>query len=173
MDSGVGIYVGGTNTGAGGFGLLSITNGGAVNAASVYVWKSGTLTGNGTVSTTNGTTIEGTVSPSSGTLTIGGDLFLKGGATTQCNVTPQDNPTSPHVSVSGQMSLDGRLSVTMTGDFSSVPTRHTLLHANSVDPDHRFFFSMSIKYPTDQGWSPKITYDGGYIYLDRVYDVNP
>jgi hypothetical protein len=113
--------VGGYNDNPGGTALLSVTNSATVTAASVYVYSSGTLTGNGTVSTTNGTTVDGTAAPKGGgtTLTVGGDLQLHSGATTQCNVTPQDPSTTPQVSVSpGTVSLGGRLSVTMTGDFS-------------------------------------------------------
>lgn len=175
-----GIYVGGDVGGRGGTGLLTVTNSGTVTAASVHVWQSGTLAGNSTVSTTNGiTTVDGTVAPNGGgtTLTFDGDLQLNGDATTQCNVTPQDPSTTPQVSVSAQVSLGGRLSVTMTGDFSSAPTRFTLLYADTFDVNHNTFDSKSINYPTGQGWTPQITYDytGGHvnIYLDRVYDTNP
>lgn len=170
--------VGGTATAAGGAGLLTVTNSGTVTAANVHVWDSGTLTGNGTVSTTNGTTVDGTLSPKGGgtTLSIGGNVQLNLGATTQCNVTPQDPSTTPQVSVSGQVSLRGRLSVTMAGDFSSAPTRFTLLYANSVDLSHITFNSQSITYPTGHCWHPVITYDytGGHVhvYLDRVSDCN-
>jgi len=88
---GVGIYVGGTNTGTGGTGLVSVTNGGSVSAVSVYVWGSGTLTGNGTVNvnSSSGTaTFDGTLAPNGGggTLTVDGSLQLNGSATTQCKV---------------------------------------------------------------------------------------
>lgn len=179
---GVGIYVGGTNTAAGGTGLVSVTNGGSVSAVSVYVWGSGTLTGNGTVNVNVGsgtTTFDGTLAPNGGgtTLTFVGSLQLNGAAATQCKVTPQDPSSTPQVSVTKQVSLGGRLSVTMTGDFSSAPTRFTLLHADSVAMGHRTFDSTSITYPTGQGcWVPQITYDytGGHVsvYLDRVYTCN-
>ena len=179
---GVGIYVGGTNTGTGGTGLVSVTNGGSVSAVSVYVWGSGTLTGNGTVNvnSSSGTaTFDGTLAPNGGggTLTVDGSLQLNGSATTQCKVAPQDPSTTPQVSVSKQVSLGGRLSVNMTGDFSSAPTRFTLLYADSFDVGHITFNSTSITYPTDQRcWVPQITYDytGGHVsvYLDRVYTCN-
>jgi T5SS/PEP-CTERM-associated repeat protein len=171
--------VGGTTSGAGGTGLLTVTNGGTVSAGtSVHIWNSGTLAGNATVSTTNGTTIDGTIAPNGGggTLTIGGDLQLHSGATTQCNVTPQNPSTTPQVSVSAQVSLGGHLLVTMAGDSSSAPTRFTLLYADSFNSDHRKFDSQSITYPTGHCWYPVITYDytGGHVsvYLDRVYNCN-
>jgi VCBS repeat-containing protein len=179
---GVGIYIGGTNTGAGGTGLVSVTSGGSVSAVSVYVWGSGTLTGNGTVNVNSGSgtaTFDGTLAPNGGggTLSLVGSLHLDGGATTQSIVTPHDPSTTPQVSVSAQASLGGRLSVTMTGDFSSAPRRFTLLHADTFDVNHSKFDSQSITYPTGQGcWIPQITYDytGGHlsVYLDRVYNCN-
>lgn len=167
--------VGGTTSAAGGTGLLTVTNSGTVTAANVRVWDSGTLTGNGAVSTSNRTTVDGTLSPRGGGGTL--TLQLNGGATTQCNVTPQDPSTTPQVSVSAQVSLGGRLSVTMTGDFSSAPTRFTLLYGDTFDVNHNKFDSQSITYPTGQGcWVPQITYDytGGHVhvYLDRVYNCN-
>jgi hypothetical protein len=173
------LEVGGTINGEGGTGLLTITNSATLTAGSVHVWKSGTVTGNSSITTTSGMTVDGTVAPSGGggTLTLVGDLHLKAGATTQCKVIPQDPSTTPQVSVSGQVSLGGRLSVTMSGDFSSAPTRFTLLYADSVNSLHRTFDSESITYPTGQGcWIPQITYDytGGHVhvYLDRVYNCN-
>ena len=167
--------VGGTTSAAGGTGLLTVTNSGTVTAANVHVWDSGTLTGNGTVSTTSGTAVEGTVSPKGGgtTLTIGGAVTFSGtAATMQCYVTPQDPSTTPQVSVSGTVSLGGHLLVNMTGDFSSAPTRFTLLYAVSFDQNHRKFDFQSITYPTGHCWHPVITYDytGGHVsvYLDRV-----
>jgi T5SS/PEP-CTERM-associated repeat protein len=173
------LYFAGTINGDGGTGLLTVTNGGMVSASTIHVYKSGTLTGNATVSTTSGTTVDGTVAPNGGggTLNFGGSLQLNSAAATQCKVTPQDPSTTPQVSVSAQVSLGGRLSVTMTGDFSSAPTRFTLLYADSVAVGHITFGSTSITYPTGQGcWVPQITYDysGGHVrvYLDRVINCN-
>jgi T5SS/PEP-CTERM-associated repeat protein len=170
--------VGGTTSAAGGTGLLRVTNSGTVTAANIHVWDSGTLTGNATVSTTNGAIIDGTLAPNGGgtTLTIGGDLQLHSGATTQCNVTPQDPSTTSQVTVSGQVSLGGHLLVTMSGDFSSAPTRFTLLYADSVAVGHITFGSQSITYPNGHCWHPVITYvytaGDVHVYVDRVSDCN-
>jgi len=154
------LYLGGTINGSGGTGLLTFTNGGTVSASSVHVYKSGTLTGNSTVSTTSGMTVEGTVSRTVGTLSIGGDLGLTRNATTQCSVTPQD-VNNVDVSVSGTATLDGRLSVTMTGTFTP-GTQFTLLHAGVRNLT---FFSVSITYPTGQCFTPVIRYDANNVYL--------
>jgi T5SS/PEP-CTERM-associated repeat protein len=181
-----GVYVGGSGPTPtpGGTGLLVVTNDGRVTATGspapgvVHVFGSGTLTGNGTVTTTDGTTIEGTLAPKGGgtTLTFNGNLVLTTSATTECNVTPQDPSTTEQVSVTQQVTLGGRLSVTMTGDFTSAPTRFTLLYANSVDSVRNKFDSTSITYPTNQCWVPKITYDytGGHVhvYVDRIVCTN-
>ncbi len=154
------LYLGCTINGSGGTGLLTFTNGGTVSASSVHVYKSGTLTGNSTVSTTSGMTVEGTVSRTVGTLSIGGDLGLTRNATTQCSVTPQD-VNNVDVSVSGTATLDGRLSVTMTGTFTP-GTQFTLLHAGVRNLT---FFSVSITYPTGQCFTPVIRYDANNVYL--------
>ena len=47
------LYIGGSESGAGGNGVLHINDGGSVSAASVTVWDSGTLSGNGSAQATN------------------------------------------------------------------------------------------------------------------------
>ena len=121
----------------GGTALLSITDGGTVEVynnssdASVNVGGSGTLTGNGTITTIVEPTVAiyGTLAPSGGTLTIGasGDtsnLILESVAATECNVTPS---AADNVAISGTATLSGRLSVTMTGTFTNGTTQYTLL----------------------------------------------
>ena len=50
------LYVGGSDNGAGGVGVLHLTNGGTVSAQSVTVWSQGTLGGNSVIQVTNGMT---------------------------------------------------------------------------------------------------------------------
>lgn len=179
------LWIGGGSGGSGGTGLLSVFNGGTVvvqppsHAGNIIIWPSGTLTGNGTVvgdSPLFQTTIQGTIAPTGGTLTIYSDLTFTsvtpGSAPTmECTVTAQDVPTTPKVSVSGAATLTGRISVTMTGDFSFAPTRYTLLRAtNGVSGS---FSVVSIKYPTGETWAPRITYDANNVYLDRIFNSNP
>ncbi len=152
--------LGGYNNTPGGAALLSVTNGSTVSAGSVRVYNSGTLTGDGTISTTSGITVDGTISRTVGTLTIGGGLSLTSTATTQCSVTPQDLNTID-VSVSGAATLTGRLSVTMTGTFTPC-TQFTLLHAGVRSGT---FGSQSISFPQGQGFIPVITYDANNVYL--------
>ena len=156
--------IGGDNGNPGGVALITVTNGGSVTVTAptgLHVYSSGTLTGNGTVSTSNGTTIEGTLSPS-GRLSIGGDLTFGGtAATMQCNVTPS---SADNVDISGAATLNGRLSVTMTGTFTP-GTTFTLLHSQGVLSGA--FSSVSIKYSTNQCFVPQINYDyvGNHVYL--------
>lgn len=160
-----GVYVGGTDGSAGGTALLTVTNSGLVTAGSVHVWGSGTLTGNGTITMTSPSTpvatIDGTLSPN-WPLTINGNLTFGGGGTMQCNVTPA-NLGSVDVEVSGTATLDGRLSVTMTGSFTP-GTRFTLLHASGVR--NGTFSTQSINFPPGQNFTPKINYDANHVYLD-------
>ena len=153
--NGGGLYVGGDNTTAGGTGLLTVTNQARVTAANVRLWKSGTLTGNGTVTTTNGTTIDGTLAPS-GTLTIVGGLSFGTLANMRCNVT---SSSWDRAEVSGAATLDGKLSVTMTGTFTT-PADFPLLHASGLTGQ---FSSYSFTYTGCL--SPSIRYIDGYVYL--------
>lgn len=160
--------VGGTNSIAGGTGLLSATNGGTASAATlIHVYKSGTLTGNSTVNVNSGSgtaTVEGTLSPN-WTLTINGDLTFSSTASTsptmQCNVTP-DNLNSVDAEVTKTATLTGRVSVTMTGTFTP-GTTYTLLNA---DVGVSGTFTMeSINFPPGQNFTPKIEYDTHHVKL--------
>jgi fibronectin-binding autotransporter adhesin len=167
------LFVSGTENGDGGTALLSITSGGTVQVYnnstdhSVAVGSSGTLTGNGILTTPSEPTVDvfGTLAPN-WTLTIGasGDtsnLKLESSATTQCNVTP-GNLGSVDVSVSGTATLNGRVSVTMTGTFTA-GTQFTLLHADGGRSST--FSSVSITYPSSPTYTPVITYDTNNVYL--------
>ena len=180
-------------TDAGGTALLDVKDGANVEIDStvdepeIKVGLSGTVTGDGLFVLSGPTqssetaSVLGTLAPA-GTLTIAGNLALDTRATTVCSVTPQGSDNVQVVQQYGNRSdggwghatLHGRLSVTMTGDFSSAPTRFLLLHADAGLNETKFD-SKSIKYPVGQGWAPYITYDygGGNVNLDRVYNLGP
>jgi hypothetical protein len=162
--------VGGDNGIQGGIALLSVKNGGGISVSAGYlrVYGSGTLTGNGTVSATNGTTVEGTVSPS-GTLTIGGGLTFSGtAAAMQSNVAPSG---ADNVHASGSATLNGRLAVTMAGTFTP-GTTYTLLQADGA-LGGTMFSSYSIRFPTGQNFTPQITYDANHVYLYLAANTGP
>lgn len=165
LQDGAGLSVGAVDGSATGTGLLTVTNQGAVTAGSVHVYGSGTLTGNGTVSATNGTTIDGMLAPD-WTLTISGDLTFSSTSSNpnmQCNVIP-GNLGSIDVDISGGATLNGTVSVTMTGTFTP-GTQFTLLHAGGGRINDSRFSHQSLKYPTNQCFIPKITYDTSNVYL--------
>ncbi len=178
------LFVGGNNTeqNAGGTALLSVTSGGAVNVTnhtqalvSLSVGSSGTLTGNGTITLIGDTynsrlaVVNGTLAPS-GNLALLGHLALVPKTTAAFSVTPQ---TSDMVDVKtvggngGTALLDGRASVVMTGTFTPSVTRYTLLSTDNGLTNR--FGSVSIKYPTDQHFTPQISYDTNHVYLDLVF----
>jgi len=164
--------VGGLTNASGGTGLLQVTNNGTVTvtAGGVHVYGSGTLAGKGTVSTTSRTTIEGTLEPSSGRLTISsGDLTFSGitGPLMLSKVTPT---SADNVYVSpGGAQLSGKLSVSMSGTFTP-GTQFTLLHADG-GLGNTTFSSVSITYPTCQCFTPKIQYD--YLHNNVNLVLNP
>lgn len=155
----------------GGTALLTVMDGGAVivnnfasDTAAVRVGLSGTLTGNGTITTVGSrrTAVEGTLAPT-GTLTIDSNLFLGTSATMLCNVTPNANDI---VNVSSMADLQGRLSVTMIGTTFTPGATYTLLQSGGLGPLHFTFDSVSIKYgPNIQCFTPIIRYDANNVYL--------
>lgn len=150
--------IGGTTNASGGTGLLAVTNGGTVTAMSVHAWKSGTLTGNGTVSTTSGMTIDGTLEPS-GTLTISGNLtFANPTANMRCNVS---STSWDRAEVSGVATLNGKLSVTLSGLFTG---DFTLLHADN-GLNNTKFSSYSFTYTGCLSPSIVYHYDTGDVIL--------
>ena len=157
--------------------LLSVTNGGKVvieeNKISEGLWvnSSGTLAGNGTISTTSSslptTFVKGTFAPS-GTFHIDTNFrldFLDGvmvshGAAGQ---------SVDRVDVSGYARPGGRLVVIMTGDFSTTPRRYNLLHTD-VNLSGIEFHDPSFLYPPGQGFVPSLSYDDNNVYLDLNFD---
>jgi hypothetical protein len=177
------LFVGGTATNAGGTALLDVRDGATVEVESsvgghpdVQVGLSGTLTGNGLfilggpTSLSETTSVLGTLAPA-GALTIAGNLALTSTATTMCNVTPQAWDSVQVVQQYGNRTdggwghatVDGRLSVILTGTFTPATT-FTLLHADAGRLGT--FHSSSIKYnPSAQCFTPIITYDANNVYL--------
>jgi hypothetical protein len=124
------------------------------------------------IGSAHGTDILGTLAPS-GTLTINGNpiLILDSDSTMLSSVTPEAGADNVDVASGTATLAEGsHLVVTMKGDFTHGPTRFTLLHAQ--DGLFGTFTTESINYPPDQGWHPKIAYDGNYVYLDLVFDLN-
>jgi hypothetical protein len=66
------------------------------------------------------------------------------------------------VNISAVARLGGRLSIAMTGTFTA-GTTYTLLHAGGGR--NGMFGSQSISYPTNQCFTPVITYDANNVYL--------
>jgi hypothetical protein len=162
------VDVGGTTSGAGGTGLLSVTNGGTVSAGtSVHVWNSGTLSGKGTVNVNSGSgtaTIDGTLSPN-WTLTINGNLtFTSTNSLMQCNVTA--NNSGNDADVTGAATLNGKLSVTLNGTFTTPAVFH-LLHADG-GLGTTSFSSYSFTYTGCL--SPSIVYDRVHGNVDLHVD---
>ena len=183
--SSAGVYIGCTapctpTSGQGGTGLLDFDSsstleveGNSVDAPSVNVGLSGTLTGSGFVYLLFGSTqlsetvnLLGTLAPA-GALTIHGNLTFYGKATTTFNVTPQasdsvyvcGNASSCGVDdpLAGNATLDGRVSVTISGNLTPGATI-VLLHA-AASLNGTKFGSESIKYPANQCYFPEIQYD--------------
>ena len=152
------VYVGGDASGAVGSGELHLANGGTVSAAILTVWSTGTVTGNGFVQTTNGVTNQGTLAPDQ-TISITGNLTFNSTANMLSTVTPQ---TANSVMVQGAATLNGHLSVTLTGGPFTQGTQYTLLQANG-GLNGTTFSNVSITAPP--GVAAQVTYDTNHVYL--------
>ena len=152
------LYVGGSDTGAAGIGVVHIADGGTLVADSVTVWSPGTTGGNGTIQAVNGITIEGTLAPEE-TLSIDGDLTLSGGASTLSTVTPD---AADNVITDGSATLDGHLHVLVAGGPYTVGAQYTLLQANG-GLNNTTFSDVSIAFPP--GINGQVLYDTNHVYL--------
>src|SRR5262249_51397030 len=119
------VYVGGDASGAVGTGELSLSNNGTVGAATIIVWSTGRLTGNGFVKAAL-VTNHGRLTPNS-IISINGDLTFDPAATMQVGVMPD---AANNVMVGGIAGLDGNLDVTLIGGPFIVGMQYTLLTAN-------------------------------------------
>jgi|GEM_PF-2430811 len=186
---GAGLFIGCTanSNGGGGTALVNveypaiITVLSFVDAPSVTVGKSGTLTGNGRLEVLGYTlssqtaTVLGTLAPT-GTLTIEGNLDLNANDTNTANtsfhVTPEA-ADSLQVKVNdtqggGLVTLGGRVTVIITGTFTP-PVSFTLLHADKGRGDHTKFLYQSIIFKAPNCVTAAISYHDN---LDLSSDVN-
>ena len=172
--TGAGLFIGGTGSGAGGTGSVVLTGGGTIevtnraNAAGVRVYGSGTLAGDGLVTIGGGSTalsktaeVSGTLSPG-GALEIRGNLNLTPGGTSNTifHVTPTtyDSIQVTSATGGGNATLGGRVTVLMSGTFTSLPATYTLLHT-------------AAGRGTSEFETESITLPGGCVAADIVYDT--
>jgi hypothetical protein len=181
---GAGLFIGAADSnGAGGTALVNveypaiITVLSYVDAPSVTVGKSGTLTGNGRLEVLGYTPLSqtakvfGTLAPT-GTLAIEGNVLLDPNTSnTSFHVTPQA-ADSLQVKVNdtqggGLATLGGRVTVIITGTFTP-PVSFTLLHAVAGRSGTKFG-SQSIMFKAPPCVSPAISYHDN---VDGSSDVN-
>ena len=122
------------------------------------VWSTGTIAGNGFVQTTNGVLNQGTLAPDQ-TISVTGNLTFSSTAGMLSTVTPQ---TANSMMVQGVVTLNGHLSVTLTGGPFTVGTKYTLLQA-SGGLNGTTFSNVSITAPP--GVKSQVTYDANHVYL--------
>jgi T5SS/PEP-CTERM-associated repeat protein len=152
------LYIGGSESSAGGNGTLHVNDGGTVTADHVTVWNPGNVGGSGLIQATNGMIIEGTLAPEQA-LSITGNVTFSTTAITLSTVAPDD---ADDVVVEGSATLDGHLEVALTGGPFTVGTQYTLLQANG-GLNGTTFSDVSITFPP--GINGKVTYDTNHVYL--------
>jgi T5SS/PEP-CTERM-associated repeat protein len=152
------LYIGGSESGAGGNGTLHVNGGGTVSADRVTVWSPGTIGGNGIIQAVNGITVEGTLAPEE-TLSISGNLALTSDAITLSTVTPD---AADNANVDGTATLDGQLQVAVTGGPYTVGAQYTLLQA-SGGLNNTTFSDVSITLPP--GVNGHLKYDSNHVFV--------
>jgi T5SS/PEP-CTERM-associated repeat protein len=150
------VYVGGDASGAVGTGELHLLNAATVRAASVTVWSTGFLTGNGFVEA--GVANDGTLAPNP-IISITGDLSFDPAAIMSTTVMPA---IADEVMVAGIAGLDGNLDVTLTGGPFIVGMQYTLLTATG-GLNGTTFANVSITAPA--GVTAQATYDTNDVFL--------
>ena len=155
-----GLYIGGSHDSSGGTGLLNISNGGTVEADSVKIYSTGTLSGDGTL--VSGSVLNsGTIKPgnSIGTLTIDGDLTMKPSSIYKVDVDNSGN--SDLLSVTGDVNIEGGTVKAISTQTISNSQQYTIIEANNVtgtfdtldtallDIDVTLFPNVSLGYGTD------------------------
>jgi T5SS/PEP-CTERM-associated repeat protein len=174
--AGAGLFIGCTaNSNNGGTATVDVSDGAIIWVASldgaigVKVGLSGTLTGDGLVyigGVTKAVEVHGTLAPA-GALEIAGNLDLKSTANTVFNVTPQawDNVQVTNGTGGGVATLDGQITVIMTGNFTAGMS-FTLLYAD--DGVKNKFQTESIIRPGSPCFTPQINYDENRVKLDLL-----
>jgi T5SS/PEP-CTERM-associated repeat protein len=114
------LYIGTNNISGAmtGTGTLSVANGAQVTAANVIVGQGGALTGNGGIIAGNVTNY-GTIAPGSspGTMIVLGDMTLDDLGTVALELGGTGAGQYDHMDISGNMTLDGTLNVSMYGGY--------------------------------------------------------
>ena len=126
-----GLYIGGDSDGAGGTGLLNIGPGGTVEAGSVRIWSTGTLSGTGTL-VSGSVSNYGTIKPggSMETLIIEGNLTMQPGSTYEVDIDNSGN--SDLLSITGNLSIDGGTVKAVSTETITGTKQYTIINAGSI-----------------------------------------
>jgi T5SS/PEP-CTERM-associated repeat protein len=157
------LYIGGNDGGSGGTGLVTVTDGGElVVGGELYVWDTGTLAGDGTVTVAAPTTLHnyGTIAPGGdaiGTLTVNGDVVFEAGSTFSVQIANSDNDL---LDVDGNVTIsDEDTSIQVLSQGTIIGTHdYEIMRASSIGGEFNdldtALLSVSI---TD----PNVTYEPG------------
>jgi T5SS/PEP-CTERM-associated repeat protein len=133
------LFIGGSETQAGGAGILTISSGGRVEANDVTIWSTGSLTGNGTL-TAASVLNRGTISPgnSIGTLTVQGDVTFWVDSTLEVEVDNSGNSDKLHVVgdvniVGGTVEAVSTETITGTKEYTILDATHLTGRFDALD----------------------------------------
>ncbi|OHB66999.1 MAG: hypothetical protein A2Y77_05665 [Planctomycetes bacterium RBG_13_62_9] len=190
------LFIGGTDTAAGGIGILTVSSGGLVEADNIILWTTGSLAGNGTVRA-DSLTNYGSISPgggSIGTLTVEGDVTFWVNSALEVQVDNSGHSDMLHVvgdvnivggtvraisteTIVGDKEytiLDG---TTVTGQFDALDT--ALLDVTMVDPNEELGYAndsvvMRITaMPFDLGIGETVNQQALGVALQEIAEEGP
>lgn len=126
-----GLYVGGGADGPGGTGLLNIGAGGTVEAGSVQIWPTGTLSGEGRL-VSGSVSNSGTIKPGSsiGTMTIEGNLTMQPGSIYEVEIDNSGN--SDLLSITGNLDINGGTVQAASAETITGTKQYTIINAGNI-----------------------------------------
>jgi len=126
-----GLYIGGGEVRPGGTGLLNIDSGGTVEAGSVRIWPTGTLSGEGRL-VSDSVLNSGTIKPgnSIGTLTIEGNLAMRPDGIYEVDVDNSGN--SDLLSVTGDLDILGGTVQAVSAETVTGVKQYTIIEAGNI-----------------------------------------
>jgi len=122
------LYVGGDAYGAGGAGILNVSDGAAVTTTDLIIWSTGQLEGNGSV-TAPRVTNAGTLAPY-GSLVIDGDLRFDSSG--RALILMDNQGASDRVTVTGDVTLQGGTVVAQSAETLRVERDYRFLEGASL-----------------------------------------
>jgi T5SS/PEP-CTERM-associated repeat protein len=151
------LAVGGSASGTGGDGQLTIGAGSSVDADAVTIWPSGTVQGGGTLTSRSTVTNYGALKPGDGlgTLTLDGDLILMPGSTVEIEV--DNHGRSDCVTVTDSLTIAGGTLKAVSTETITEEHIYTVMQAEQISGQFDVL-DTALLHTTLEGTDPVLSY---------------